>query len=309
MNNAHTILTAVLLASALNVFVGGKDEAKASPPFANVRYGEHERHVLDVWLPGGHKSSSPAPLVVSIHGGGFTAYNKEAATDKDVVAFCNEHGWVFAAINYRYAKDGVTVLDSMSDGKRAVQFLRHHAAQWGIDPKRIALYGDSAGAGMSLWIGLQDDMADPASADPVLRESTRVSCIGMSNGQITYDREERITIIFKGMELPPELKVAKAGRPDSPGVSMLKFISADDPPVFAFSIWPDTPPKDQTHMSHHPRMGMEVKRRYDALGLRCETMVVSPSAENMNKVSKNLGRAKMMVFFASVLNAPEKRLP
>ena len=37
--------------------------------------------------------------------------------------------------------------------------------------------GSSAGATSSLWIGLQDDMSDKNSPDPILRESTKVSCI------------------------------------------------------------------------------------------------------------------------------------
>ena len=84
---------------------------------------------------------------------------------------------------------------------------------------------------------------------------------------------------------------------------MLHYISADDPPVFAFSIWPDTPPKDQDHMSHHPRMGLEVKRRYDALGLRCETLVALPSPGSSVPHGKALGRVRMMEFFASVLSS------
>ena len=94
----------------------------------------------------------------------------------------------------------------------------------------------------------------------------------MINGQITYDRQEMISIIFKDVKLPPQFMVAKNANDDSPGVSMLKFIGADDPPIFAFSIWPDIPPQEGVHFGHHPRMGMEVKRRYDVLGLRSENI-------------------------------------
>jgi pimeloyl-ACP methyl ester carboxylesterase len=303
MKNAHTIMPAVLLATVLNGFAADKEDGRTSPTFANVPYGEHERNVLDLWLPGGNKPASPAPLVVYIHGGGFGGGNKNAGgNQQQLVALCKDRGWIYAAINYRYAKkNGVTVLDSMSDGKRAVQFLRHNAEQWGIDPKRVALYGGSAGAGMCLWIGLQDDMADPGNADPVLRESTRVSCIGMINGQITYDRQEMISIIFKDMKLPPQFMVAKNGSNDSPGVSMLKYISANDPPVFAFSFWPDTPPQEGVHFGHHPRHGMEVKKRYDSLGLRCEILLVVNENVEKDDKAKSAGHAKMMNVFASVM--------
>ena len=74
--------------------------------------------------------------------------------------------------NYRYAKkkrSHRSGFDERWETGRAVP--AHNAGQWGIDPERIALYGDSAGAGMSVWIGLQDDMADPDNTDPVLRKA------------------------------------------------------------------------------------------------------------------------------------------
>ena len=65
------------------------------------------------------------------------------------------------------------------------------------------VYGASAGAGTSLWIGFSDEMSDPLNSDPVLRESTRVSCVGAIATQATYD-------FFKWPEilnLPEELLV------------------------------------------------------------------------------------------------------
>ena len=312
MKNPRRLSPAALLVAlgALTILLDAEPAgARTAPTFPDIRYGEHERHVLDVWLPGGVQPASPAPLVVYIHGGGFGSGDKNAGgNQQQLVALCRERGWIYAAINYRYAREGIRVVDAMGDGKRALQFLRHHAAEWGIDRARVALYGGSAGTGMSLWIGLQDDMADPANADPVLRESTRVSCIGMINGQITYDLRERVEIIFKGIAVPAELAVPKAGRPDNPGVSMLHFIGPGDPPIFAYAFWPDLPPKDQTQLSHHPRYGMEVKRRYDALGLRCEVRIAAgPRIDD--EVAKAAGYVQMMEFFDSVMvpkNSPAR---
>jgi acetyl esterase/lipase len=51
-----------------------KTRAKPAPALANVHYGTHERHVLDLWKA---KSEKPTPLVVFIHGGGFRAGSKD----------------------------------------------------------------------------------------------------------------------------------------------------------------------------------------------------------------------------------------
>ena len=75
----------------------------------------------------------------------------------------------------------------MHDGARAIQFLRLHANEWNLDKTRIAATGGSAGAGLSLWIAFHDDLADPMSDDPILRESTRISAVGVFGAQTTYD--------------------------------------------------------------------------------------------------------------------------
>ena len=46
---------------------------------------------------------------------------------------------------------------------RAIQFVRHMAKEWQIDPNRIAATGGSAGAGISAWIAFHDEMANPES--------------------------------------------------------------------------------------------------------------------------------------------------
>src|SRR5256885_14717759 len=73
------------------------------------------------------------------------------------------------------------------DCARAIQVARSKAKEWNLDPRRIAASGGSAGAGTSLWIGFHDDMADPKNSDPVLRESTRLSCMVVFGAQSSYD--------------------------------------------------------------------------------------------------------------------------
>ena len=73
-----------------------------------------------------------------------------------------------AAIRYRFV-DGKDIIfpAPQHDGARAVQFLRSKAKEWNIDSDRVACYGGSAGAGISMWIGFHEDLADPTSDDPV----------------------------------------------------------------------------------------------------------------------------------------------
>lgn len=58
-------------------------------------------------------------------------------------------GFVVAAAEYRTVPDKFPAL--VIDGKAAVRFLRAHATQFGIDPTRIGVLGDSAGGYLSQW--------------------------------------------------------------------------------------------------------------------------------------------------------------
>jgi ubiquinone/menaquinone biosynthesis C-methylase UbiE len=209
-----------------------------SPTYQNVSYGPHPRNVLDFWQA---KSRQPTPLLVSIHGGGFVAGNK--SVPPQLLKECLNAGISVAAISYRYSTQAIAPAP-FQDGARAVQFLRSKAKEWNIDPKRIAATGGSAGAGISLWLGFHDDMADPKSEDPVLRQSTRLTCMAVFDGQTSYD-PRFIRKLFPGKDIykirPLEqlFGVDMNRLDDLPaekyklfeGVSAIPHLTKDDPPV------------------------------------------------------------------------------
>lgn len=146
-----------------------------------MKYGPHERNVLDLWKA---KSDKPTPLVVFIHGGGFRSGSKEKLSATLLEGLLANDISVMA-INYRLSPD-VSFPAHYMDCVRAIQFARSKAKEWNLDPTRIGSTGGSAGAGTSLWIGFHDDMADPKSSDPVLRESTRLTCMAVTAAQSSY---------------------------------------------------------------------------------------------------------------------------
>ncbi len=79
------------------------------------------------------------------------------------------------------------ILSSMNDSKRCLQYIRYNAKKYNIDKNRIACSGGSAGAGTALWLAFSDDMAEAENDDPVLRESTQLTCAGAFAAQSTYD--------------------------------------------------------------------------------------------------------------------------
>ena len=90
------------------------------PTHADVKYGAHERQVLDFWRAPGDK---PSPVLVHIHGGGFVGGDKRSLSPillREALA----SGISVASIHYRFVGKGVTFPAPQQDGARAIQFIR-----------------------------------------------------------------------------------------------------------------------------------------------------------------------------------------
>ena len=104
-----------------------------APASANVAYGPHERHVLDLWQAAG---DGPRPLCIFIHGGGWAGGDKADVPPALVEAMLRSNISV-ASINYRYTRMAKAPAP-LYDAARAVQYLRHNAASLKLDPRHFA---------------------------------------------------------------------------------------------------------------------------------------------------------------------------
>lgn len=272
---AVSAITTVVLCSA------GLAAETPAPDAAEVRYGAHERQVLDLWLP---KPAGPdAPLVVFIHGGGFVSGDKSIVLQMHgMLERLLAQGFAVASINYRYCGPGVPLPEPMRDAARAVQFLRANAPRWGIDRQRVALCGGSAGAGIALWLAFHDDLAERRSADPVARQSTRVSCAFVWDAQTSYDPHFFRRYVGGRLaehELGPTLYQMPREQFDTPAahalfreVSPIEFVSAGDPPVMLYYEESRKPlPADapSNEGAHHPAFGPPLLERVQEVGGVC----------------------------------------
>lgn len=125
------------------------------PKLTEIRYGNHERNILDFWKA---ESSTRTPLAFVIHGGGWQSGEKERVDRFVDVNALLKAGISVTAINYRFIKmaenEGIRppVKIPLQDAVRALQFVRNKAVEWNIDKNRIGAAGGSAGACSSLWI-------------------------------------------------------------------------------------------------------------------------------------------------------------
>ena len=288
--NGDGVLTASEAREAVKEFRAQQGEkakrsqgAKVKPTEADVKYGPHERNVLDFWKA---ESDKPTPLVVFIHGGGFVGGDKSKASGA-AVQRCLDAGVSFMSINYRFRKHA-PIQDILRDAARAIQFVRHNAKKYNIDSKRVASFGGSAGAGTSLWLAVHADLADPDNADPVLRQSSRLVAAGCLSGQATYNLLEWDTLIgpfkkewmrspnekveFYHFEDESEFETPE-GRKILADCSMIGLITPDDPPIYMLCPLPNTEPTNRGHYVHHPRHVLAVKKRCKEKKVECVTVL------------------------------------
>lgn len=118
-----------------------------------VYYGNGEPFwTLDLALPI-DSYSELRPAVLLVHGGGFAACTKRETFESHMLRYLASHGYVTASVEYRLS----TIAPFPSqfvDVRRALQFLRGHAATYRIDPERIGAVGHSAGANLVSLLGL-----------------------------------------------------------------------------------------------------------------------------------------------------------
>jgi acetyl esterase len=258
------------------------DLIKPRPDFENVRYGPDERNILDLWKAKPSRGPDVAtPVVIFFHGGGFRSGDKSSVPAR-LLARCLEAGISVASANYRLSHTAAFPAP-MLDGARAIQYLRANAIELGIDPAKIAASGSSAGGGIALWVAFHDDLADPDSPDPVTRQSSRLTCVGVDGAQTSYDPRFIKALIGGRAHEHPALPLFYGITPDadrdSPRVNKLykeaspiNYVSAGDPPAILFYAEPNGPlPGDAKPGQgiHHPRFGEALKAQLDPLKIEC----------------------------------------
>ncbi|MEQ8278238.1 MAG: hypothetical protein RMA76_42055 [Deltaproteobacteria bacterium] len=276
--------------------------------YEDVPYGPFPRNALDFWQA---DTSTPAPVIVFIHGGGFQGGSRDQVHANGIlVPSLLSQGISFAAISYRWAYrdpdaalmapipndigtehdvNGTRLDYILRDCARAIQYIRYRAAEWNVDPDRIAAYGGSAGAGCATWTAAVEDLAVPDHADPVLRESTSLWAFGHTNGQVSYDflrwapllmMDEAFVRDQVGTEIVRLTQTSIADMENTPEGQALRrvldyyeWLDGDDPPFITQNQNADLDEAmitDRSQVIHHPRGHVALYRRCQDEGGTCE---------------------------------------
>lgn len=110
---------------------------------------------MDIVCPKGRDEAYPA--VIWVHGGGWSDenLNRKYLPSRELADLA-KRGYVTASIDYRLCQESPFPAQ-IEDCKAAVRFLRAHASEYQIDPKRMAAWGESAGGHLVELMAYSDD--------------------------------------------------------------------------------------------------------------------------------------------------------
>ena len=118
--------------------------------------------VVDIYMP--PKKGGPKPLILYIHGGGWVAghtrHSGALGNFPAVLAKLASEGFVVASLEYRLSGEAPFPAQ-LQDARAAIRFLKANAAQYGIDPARVGVWGGSAGGHLAALTALSCGDTEP----------------------------------------------------------------------------------------------------------------------------------------------------
>jgi acetyl esterase/lipase len=185
--------------------------------------------LLDIQVPAVAKRS---PLVVYVPGGGFRRALKEAALD--LRTYVAQAGFVVASIQYRTIVNGANYRHGVADVKSSIRYLRANADRFGIDPRRVAVWGESAGGYLVAMVGVTNGQRS-FDVGNNLDQSSDVQAVvdkfGPSDiSKIAADFDSHVQAAYAAnnpISMYIGLDVTTAANP-------LTYVKASDPPFLIF---------------------------------------------------------------------------
>jgi acetyl esterase/lipase len=247
---ALTVL--ILLAGASGAF------AQANKRVRDVVYGRKFGMALtmDVWKPGKQNGGGVIFIVSGafksgidmVDSGFFGPVVIKPFLDRGYTLFLVSHG----------AQPKFTVSEIVPDIHRAVRFIRVHAKDHGVDPKRLGIMGASSGGFLSLTIGTAGKPGDPAAKDPVDRASSRVqavACFCPPSDLVNYGKVGRSIVEYE----PVKFIWHAFGLQEKPKAVKIKVLRELSP---INAITKDTPPTLIIHGDADPKVPHEQSERF-----------------------------------------------
>jgi hypothetical protein len=278
MSSLRPILFTIFCAALVLENTAALAAPKPKPTYADISYGPNPHQLLDIYTP--PDGAGPFPVVIWF--GGLWAPSKSVP---DLNRFFPAHCAV-VGVETRVMGEGLEekvpapISFCLLDARRALQFVRLHAGEWNLDPKRIAVAGGSQGALPALYLGCEGERADPKATDPVDRVSTKVTCVGAWRSQPRID-PKRMQEWTPGVEWGAPALGCNFGESLKKRDELLPLInlwspdalvSKDSAPIYFENNWGLTKPEtvsEADYRVHSPTWGLGFQKLAQARGATC----------------------------------------
>jgi acetyl esterase/lipase len=177
-------------------------------------------------------AAGPRPAVIVMPGGGYThlVMEQEGAYEARWLAARGVQAFV---LEYRLAPAYLYPTQSL-DASRAIRYVRAHAAELGVDPARLGVWGFSAGGSLAGYVATIHTVGDPAAADPIDRVSDRPDFEIVSYGRMDMSVPLATGALPMESILGPHPSQAAID-----AIDPVKHVTADTSPSFLYSTTGD----------------------------------------------------------------------
>src|SRR3954468_22685045 len=195
-------------------------ELKTATYVRDVIYGHRDGMALtyDVFKPVKHANGA---LVVNMVSAGWNSSWAPPEERQARYQALIDKGFTVVAL-YHASAPRFKVPDAVADVRLGMRHIKLHAADYGADPKRIGVWGASAGGHLALVAGMMADDGNPAAANPLERSGNRVAAV------VAYFPPTDLTALLKGR---PKAGVIDFDDKLFASVSPLFSVDARDPPT------------------------------------------------------------------------------
>lgn len=206
--------------------------------FMDVSFGPLDEQLLDIYLP--DEPQGRLPVIFYVHGGGWTIGTKNDCY-VDAIIDLIHHGYALISVNYRLAP-ATQFPGCLLDVKAAVRWARAHADEYGFDPDRFGMMGDSAGGHLTLMTGFSADhpeykqYGNEEYSDRVqaIINAFGISLVSASKIEESYKESGVAPLLFGGFPISEFLRIT-FGNNDilNEVTSPIRYITKDAPPVLS----------------------------------------------------------------------------
>lgn len=188
--------------------------------------------LLDLYVP--RFTSKPVPVIVFIHGGAWISGSKSSCPIVNMAG----KGYGVVSIDYRLT-DTAIFPAQIHDCKGAIRWVRAHADEYGFDPDRVGVWGNSAGGHLVALLGTSGDAKElEGDVGGNLEFSSRVQAVADFCGPTSFRLEdlEGLEGVKKGKTPEPLVQLLGGTLQEKTDLARLasptSFVSPDDPPFF-----------------------------------------------------------------------------